>query len=39
MGMGYHTVKVDGSNLTSGVYLYKLTAGEFVATKKMVLIK
>ena len=39
MNSGYHSVKVDGSKLTSGVYIYKLTAGDFVATKKMVLLK
>ncbi|MEJ5306045.1 MAG: T9SS type A sorting domain-containing protein, partial [Ignavibacteria bacterium] len=36
---GYHSVKVDGSKLTSGVYIYKLTAGDFVSVKKMVLMK
>lgn len=39
MSSGYHSVKVDGSKLTSGVYIYKLIAGDFVATKKMVLLK
>ncbi|HEY3250095.1 MAG TPA: T9SS type A sorting domain-containing protein [Ignavibacteria bacterium] len=29
----------DGSNLPSGVYYYTLSAGDFVQTKKMVLIK
>ena len=34
-------VKVDwdASNYASGVYLYKLTAGNFTDTKKMVLLK
>ena len=36
---GTYQVEFDGSNLTSGVYFYKLTAGEFTDTKKMVLIK
>ncbi len=36
---GSHTVNFDGANLTSGVYLYRLTAGEFTSTKKMVLMK
>jgi len=36
---GYYTVRFDGSNLSSGVYFYRMTAGEFVAVKKFVLIK
>jgi hypothetical protein len=36
---GYHTVDFDGSNLSSGVYLYRLQAGDFVDVKKMVLMK
>ncbi len=36
---GYKTVQFDASSLTSGVYTYKLTAGEFSATKKMLLMK
>jgi aminopeptidase N len=36
---GYHDVKFDGSNLASGVYLYRLQAGEFVQTRKFVLMK
>ena len=34
---GRYTVKVDGSNWSSGVYLYRLQAGQFVATRKLVL--
>jgi hypothetical protein len=36
---GTHEVVFDGSNLASGVYLNKLTAGDFTATEKMVLMK
>ncbi|MBX7046790.1 MAG: T9SS type A sorting domain-containing protein [Ignavibacteria bacterium] len=36
---GYYTVKFDGSKLSSGFYLYKLTAGDFTSIKKMSLIK
>ena len=39
MTAGYHTVQVNGSNLSSGVYFYNITAGSFVQTKKMTLIK
>ena len=36
---GTHAVTVDGSNLASGVYIYRLTAGSYVESKKMVLQK
>ncbi|MBD3258197.1 T9SS type A sorting domain-containing protein [candidate division GN15 bacterium] len=36
---GHHTVTWDGSDLASGVYLYRLDAGTYSATKKMVLLK
>lgn len=36
---GHYTVTWDGSRSASGVYLYRLTTGELVETKKMVLLK
>ncbi|MCX6640704.1 MAG: T9SS type A sorting domain-containing protein [bacterium] len=36
---GTHSVTFDASGLTSGVYLYKLEAGDFTKTQKMVLLK
>jgi hypothetical protein len=36
---GSYEVDFDGSSLTSGVYYYKLTAGDYSSTKKMILIK
>jgi hypothetical protein len=36
---GVHEVKFDGSNLASGVYLYRLTSRDFVATKRMLILK
>ncbi|MBU0518757.1 SBBP repeat-containing protein [bacterium] len=36
---GSHEVTFDASNLASGIYLYRLDAGEFSATGKMVLMK
>ena len=37
--VGYHSIKFEGSELPSGTYIYRLQAGNFVQTKKMVLLK
>ncbi len=36
---GSHQIEFIGENLTSGVYFYRLTAGEFTQTRKMMLVK
>jgi hypothetical protein len=36
---GYHEVRFDASSLSSGVYLYRLAAGSFVQTRRLVVIK
>ncbi len=36
---GIHTVQFDASHLSGGVYFYTMTAGNFTATKKLMLIK
>jgi hypothetical protein len=39
MPSGYHEVEFNGQNLSSGVYLYSIEAGEWSDVKKMVLLK
>ncbi len=36
---GNHEVKFDGSGLPSGVYLYRITANDFSAVRKMIILK
>lgn len=36
---GSHEMEFDGSNFVSGIYLYRIVAGTFSDTKKMVLVK
>lgn len=36
---GVYEVDFDASQLSSGVYIYKITAGDFVSSRKMILMK
>jgi hypothetical protein len=36
---GFHTVDFNAEDLSSGVYLFRIEAGSFIQTKKMVLLK
>jgi hypothetical protein len=36
---GFHEVTLDASNLASGLYFYRIRAGDFNAARKMILIK
>jgi hypothetical protein len=36
---GVHEVKFDSSNLASGVYFYRLQAGDLTQTKRLTLLK
>jgi hypothetical protein len=36
---GYYETRFDGSALASGMYIYRLTAGNYISTKKMLMIK
>ena len=36
---GYHTTRLDGTGLASGLYVYRLRSGSFVQSCKMLLVK
>jgi hypothetical protein len=36
---GYYAVTLDAGNLPSGVYFYRINAGEFRAVKKLMVVK
>ncbi|MFZ1289661.1 MAG: YCF48-related protein [Melioribacteraceae bacterium] len=37
--VGNYSVKFDGSNLTSGIYFYKIISGNYSSIKKMIVLK
>ena len=44
IGAGYHSIRWDGRNqrgvqVSSGVYIYRIIAGDFIRSKKMVLLR
>ncbi len=39
MEAGYHQVQFDASGLASGVYYYRMQTGDFVQSKRLILLK
>lgn len=38
-GVGRYEVKFNASNLSSGIYIYRISANDFISSKKMLLLK
>jgi hypothetical protein len=36
---GYHETKLDASQLSGGVYLYRMKAGDYIETRKLLYLK
>ena len=36
---GYHTINWNGNQMAAGVYIYRLQAGDFVSTKKLMIVR
>ena len=39
MSAGYHNINFKGNELSTGIYIYRITANEFTSTKKFILMK
>jgi hypothetical protein len=39
MDAGYHDVRFDGNGLSSGVYFYRMQAGDFVEARRFLLLR
>jgi hypothetical protein len=39
MEAGYHEINIDADNFPSGVYFYRIQSGDFINTKKMILMR
>jgi hypothetical protein len=39
MEAGHHEVQFDGRGLSSEVYVYRLQAGDYIVSKKMLMLK